>query len=332
MKNSLSSPGNDQSITIKDQASKRRSTASARGFKSNKDQDNALVKLSSWQDLPQLELSEALSHIYQSVELTSAQKQKQGLMKQVKLSLKHHFCHSNNDGTYLMHQGNQSPSLSWPHPPSTTDHLLLFVLDLDAYFPHFNKVDHLVTHVSKEPSQKKEENHSRSFPMVLWAKAGLDRSLLGLTRGFGSDGLKLKGKSQSSSYHGMSLSNDYTRIFISKALKGLYYDYDGPCILKHDPLRQHRVLVLLIASPNSADMQDVQQLKMSYNAPSKSFRTAPAWQILNKIFTKNQQLRHSAKPRLESRLEHSYKYSAALIRSAVDQSNLFELELETESQ
>lgn len=155
---------------------------------------------------------------------------------------KHHlFCESDHEGTYLMRRGDLSPALSFDQAPDSSDHLALFMFDLDSEEPQVKKSD---------PHQKDHALWENRKARLLWAVLGLDRNLRALPQSFGGEGLKLNGKAMPSTWGGtLQLVNDYSVHFFSPQLKGTYYGYDGPCIRWDDPLRHHRILILLFASP-----------------------------------------------------------------------------------
>lgn len=285
----------DQSLTIKASPEKEIDKLRVKS-----ESTSSLFKLGKWQELPR---SNPTQDVRQIINNLSESLSKRALNHTDEysqtLGLRQHFCHSDPDGTYLMSQGNYSPAFSWPSPPESTDHLLLFLFDLDSYFPHL---------------EAESDTTEQRFPMILWANANLDRNLKALSEGFGSRLLKLKGKQRSSSYYGLSLSNDYTRIFTSEPLRGIYYDYDGPCISKLDIRRQHRILALLIASPLPSEILFTQKAQLTY---LKSLSTlsqtksnkVPAWQLLEAILNRSSVL---GQPK-NSLIYPSYFFSATLI-------------------
>ena len=279
-------------------------------------------RLNAWRDLPKDSLVQGLEQILKTLDHSFKDDSSGGSDHQIKhLSLIHHFCHSDRDGTYLMNKGNISPALSWPVPPQNTDHLLLFLLDLDGYFPHLKANHHPLWNSSLSSGQRK--------PMLLWANANLDRNLSELSEGFGSRVLKLKGKSASSDYYGLSLCNDYTQILVSEPVRGVYYDYDGPCISKKDMKSQHRILALLIASPYASEIQFSKRTQLAYQKALNlsgnvaMFEKMPAWQVLKAIFNRSRVL----DLKKDDPLTQKYFYSAALLRTIkVDaQAPLFKL-------
>jgi hypothetical protein len=181
----------------------------------------------------------------------------------VHLTHEHLFCHSNSDGTYLMHQGNQSPYLKFPPTLDNSDHLALFIFDLDALNTQQNRLNTTVP------------DHAHT-PFLLWGVDHLDRSLSHLPHGFGGSQLSLKGKARRHIYAGQSLLNDYTNWFYSAPLKGLYYGYDGPCITTADPIRTHRIFALLFALPSPS--------RLSQGADINPNGTEDSWRIIAKIF------------------------------------------------
>lgn len=260
-------------------------------FKIYRQESSSSFHLSEWRELPKSNLSMGLGQIVKLMSDRTAERTSTSSQKLSELSLNFHFCHSDREGTYLMHKGNHSPALSWPQAPQDTDHLLLFLFDLDGYFPHIKAARH--------PLSKSSLMRDQRLPIILWANVNLDHNLNKLPEGFGSQSLKLQGKPFSSHYYGLSLSNDYTRIFSSDRLRGIYYDYDGPCIVKKDTLMQHRILALLIASPWSSEIISSELLQQAYQNSkfhekteadifgdrSALFTKAPAWQILQAIIT-----------------------------------------------
>ena len=279
-------------------------------------------RLNTWRDLPKGNLVQGLEQVLNDLDHFYKDDSPSAYNHQIKhLSLIHHFCHSDRDGTYLMNKGNLSPALSWPVPPQSTDHLLLFLLDLDGYFPHLKANHHPLWNSSLSSGQR--------IPMLLWANANLDRNLSELPEGFGSRVLKLKGKSASSDYYGLSLCNDYTQILISEAVRGVYYDYDGPCISKKDMKPEHRILALVIASPYASEIQFSKRTQLAYqknlsiSGHVAMFEKMPAWQVLKAIFNRSRPL----DIKKEDPLTQKYFYSAALLRTIkVDaQTPLFKL-------
>ena len=114
-------------------------------------------------------------------------------------------------------------------------------------------------------------------------------------------------------------------------MQGVYYDYDGPCIAKKDTRAQHRILALLIASPQPNDIKFSKKAQLAYQTVltlSQSAHVAhsevtPAWQILKAIFNR----RGILDPKKAITKNDKYYYSAALFSTVkVDgEASLFKL-------
>ena len=180
------------------------------------------------------------THLLQSKNLRTRSLSPPQMNPTQKLMKRHLLCDSDREGSYLMHFGDQSPALHLSAAPNRSDHLALFIFDLDAEPPQMKAM---------HPQSNAKRNWRARVPRLLWAVTGLDRNLRFIPEGFGGVGLKLGGKSNNSSIEEVhQLANDYTEYFYSPYLRGQYYGYDGPCIRWDDPLRQHRILAIAIST------------------------------------------------------------------------------------
>ena len=60
-------------------------------------------------------------------------------------------------------------------------------------------------------------------------------------------GITLKGKKMHPYPHGQSGLNSHSQWWQTRAFKGQYGDYDGPCPVQNDPLKVHRIRGILLA-------------------------------------------------------------------------------------
>ena len=71
----------------------------------NRQELSSSFHLSEWQELPKSNLSKGLGQIVKLMSDRMVEKIVISSQKLDELSLNHHFCHSDSEGTYLMHKG-----------------------------------------------------------------------------------------------------------------------------------------------------------------------------------------------------------------------------------